>query len=178
MVKKTMHGPLHALLAADHARLGELLVRTSKDPDHFDRAAFEEFRAGLLRHIGIEEKILLPDARRRRQGAPLPLAARLRVDHGALAALLVPTPDAALVVEIQQILRPHDVLEEAPGGLYDQCEELAGDEVESLLARVRAAPSVPVAKHFDGHGVHRNAVEALAASARSHARTGRTEPEP
>jgi hypothetical protein len=172
-----MHGPLHALLTADHAQLEAVLLRATKDPSRFDQEAFEAFRAGLLRHIAIEEKILLPDARRRRQGAPLPLAARLRVDHGALAALLVPTPDAVLVAEIQQILRPHDVLEEEPGGLYDQCEVLAGDEVESLLARVRAAPPVPVAKHFDGHGVHRSAAEALAASARSHARTGRTEPE-
>jgi hypothetical protein len=173
-----MHGPLHAHLTADHAHLEALLLRAAKDPSRFDHEAFEEFRAGLLRHISIEEKILLPDARRRRHGTPLPLAARLRVDHGALAALLVPTPDAALVVEIQQILRPHDVLEEEPGGLYDQCEELAGDEVESLLDRVRVAPSVPAAKHFDGHGVHRSAAEALAASERSHARASRMEPEP
>ena len=49
-----------------------------------------EFRGGLLRHIGLEEKILLPDARRRRGGEPLPETARLREDHGILATLLVP----------------------------------------------------------------------------------------
>ncbi len=164
-----MHGPLHASLTAEHARLEALLSRATRDPSGFDHEAFEAFRAGLLRHIAVEEKILLPDAKRRRGGLPLPLAAQLRVDHGALASLLVPTPDAALVGEIQQILRAHDVLEEEPGGLYDQCEELAGDEVDGLLARVREAPAVPVARHFDGHGVHRSAAEALEASLRSHA---------
>jgi hypothetical protein len=165
-----VHGPLHALLTEDHARLEALLERATREPERFDHQAFEEFRAGLLRHIGIEEKILLAEARRRRGGAALPLAARLRIDHGALASLLVPTPDAALVLEIRGILRTHDVLEEEAGGLYDQCEELAGGEVAGLLERVRAAPAVPVAKHFDGHGVHRTAVGALEASARSHAR--------
>jgi hypothetical protein len=32
---------------------------------------------------------------------PLDLAARLRVDHGAIAAVLVPTPTPALVGEIR-----------------------------------------------------------------------------
>lgn len=168
-----MSGPIHALLARDHARLEALLARSTEDPGHFDHEAFEEFRAGLLRHIGIEEKILLPDAKRRRAGVHLPLAQRLRVEHGALAALLVPTPDAALVGEIRSILREHDELEEAPGGLYEQCEQLAGAEGAAILERILAAPSVPVAKHFDGHGACRSAAEALAASARSHARTSR-----
>lgn len=164
------HGPLHALLCEDHARLDALLAAATRDPSGFDHEAFERFRAGLLRHIGIEEKIVLPDAKRRRGGEPLELAARLRVDHGALASLLVPTPDAALVAEIRSILQEHDALEEEPGGLYDQCEALAGDEVGALLDRIREAPQVPPAKHFDGHGVHRTAATALAASARSHGR--------
>lgn len=169
-----MSGPLHALLARDHARLEALLDRATADPGHFDDEAFEEFRAGLLRHIGIEEKILLPDAKRRRGGVPLPLAQRLRVDHGALASLLVPTPDAALVGEIRSILGDHDRLEEEPGGLYDQCEELAGADAAAIVERVIAAPSVPLAKHFDGHGVYRSAAEALAASESSHARTSKS----
>ena len=57
-----MHGHLHALLVADHARIEELLTRTTKDPDYF-------------------------------------------------------------------------VLEEELGGLCDQCEELAGDEVENLFTQ-------------------------------------------
>jgi len=163
-----MHGPLHYLLAEDHARLEALLSRATHAPGRFDHEAFEELRAGLLRHIAIEEKILLPDARRRRGGEPLPLARRLRIDHGALASLMVPTPDRVLVAQIEEILRPHDGLEDEPGGLYDQCENLAGADVPALIERIRAVPTVPVAKHFDGHGVHRTAATALAASARQH----------
>jgi hypothetical protein len=165
-----MRGPIHDILTGDHARLEALLSRATSDPARLDHDAFEEFRAGLLRHIAIEEKILLPDARRRRGGTPLPLAERLRIDHGALASLLVPTADAALVDEIREILGTHDTLEEQPGGLYDQCDELAGADVTVLVKRIRMAPAVRVAKHFDGHGVHRTAASALAASARSHAR--------
>jgi hypothetical protein len=176
MPNDATHGPLHVLLTEDHARLEGLLSRATRDPERFDHEAFEDFRAGLLRHIGIEEKILLPDARRRRAGAPLPLAERLRIDHGALASLLVPTPDASLVAEIRAILRAHDPLEEGPGGVYDQCDELAAGDAEALLERIRTAPAVPVARHFDGHGVHRTAASALAASTRSHARPRRSVP--
>jgi hypothetical protein len=37
----------------------------------------------------MEEKVLLPFAQKKRGGEPLPIAAKLRLDHGALAALLV-----------------------------------------------------------------------------------------
>lgn len=166
-------GALRRMLSDDHARLDALLTRAVADPARFDEAAFAEFRRGLLRHIAIEEKVLLPDARRRREGVALEYAARLRVDHGALASLLVPTPDAALVGEIRSILREHDPIEEGPGGLYETCEALAGDELDALIARARAVPEVPAARHFDGQGVHRLAATALEASARSHAKTAR-----
>ncbi|MGZ3405282.1 MAG: hemerythrin domain-containing protein, partial [Polyangia bacterium] len=111
-------GPLRRYMTDDHQRLDALLDRATADAGHFDAEAFERFRAGLLRHIGIEEKILLRDARQRRGGEPLPVAARLRVEHAAIASLLVPTPDAALAGEIRQLLEAHNVLEEADGGLY------------------------------------------------------------
>ncbi len=168
-----MAGALNRMLSDDHARLDALLTRAVADPARFDHEAFEEFRRGLMRHIAVEEKVLMPDARRRRGGVALECAAKLRVDHGALASLLVPTPDAAIVGEIRSILRGHDPIEEGPGGLYEACEALAGDELDALIAKARAVPEVPVAKHFDGHGVHRLASTALAASARSHAKTAR-----
>ena len=154
-------GRLSQTMAAQHERLEALLERSAADPARFDLAAFEEFRAGLLRHIGIEEKILLVDARRRRGGEPLPVARQLRVEHGALASLLVPTPDHALVAEIRALLRPHDAREEGPGGLYETCEQLAGDDLSELLERVRKAPRVPPAAHFDGVGAQRTAAGAL-----------------
>jgi hypothetical protein len=156
-----MHGPLHRFLSDDHVRLEALLQRAVGDPARFDAAAYAEFRAGLLKHIGMEEKILLPAAQRARAGEPLPIAAKLRLDHGALAALLVPTPTLAVVAALRAILAAHNPIEEGPGGIYDTCEQLAGAERDALLARLRAAPEVPVARHVDGPRVLASARRAL-----------------
>ena len=104
-VGQAMPGPLTGYLAEDHRRLDTLFQSASADPDHIDRAAYEQFRGGLLRHIGMEEKILLPAAQRLNGGTPLSMAAKLRRDHGALAALLMPTPTAA-IINIPRIIPP------------------------------------------------------------------------
>ncbi len=164
---KRMTGPLAQYLLSDHDRLEALLDRAVADPDRFDHDAYRAFRAGLLRHIGIEEKILLADARRRRGGEPLPIARTLRVEHGAIASLLVPTPDAALVDEIRSILAVHNPREEGEGGVYEVCEALAGDEASALLEQALAAPEVPMARYFDGPRAARTARDALERSSAS-----------
>jgi hypothetical protein len=70
--------------------------------------------AGLLKHIAMEEKILLPAAQKLRAGEPLPVAPKLRLDHGALAALLVPTPTRPVMAAIQAILRVHNPSKKTP----------------------------------------------------------------
>jgi hypothetical protein len=145
-----MAGPIYRFLAGDHARLDGLLERAMTEAGAIDRVAYAEFRAGLLKHIGMEEKILLPAAQRLRGGASLALAAKIRLDHGALAALLVPTPTPAIVAALRTILEAHNALEEDPGGLYEGCERVAGAEAEVLLAQLQAALEVPVAPHSDG----------------------------
>ncbi len=142
-------GPICRFLAGDHRRLDGLLQRAAADPECIDRRIYAEFRAGLLKHIGMEEKILLPAAQRARGGEPLPTAAKLRLDHGALAALLVPTPTPQIVAAIRTILAAHNPVEEGPGGVYDVCEQLAAGEGDALLARLRAAPEVRVNPHVD-----------------------------
>jgi hypothetical protein len=148
-------------MADDHARLDGLLREAVARPHVIDRAAYAQFRAGLLKHIGMEEKILFPEAQRRRGGEPLPVAAKLRLDHGALAALLVPSPTHAIVAAIRSILTGHNVIEEQPGGPYEVCERLAGAEVEALLARLRSTPEVPVAAHADSPKVRAATLRAL-----------------
>jgi hypothetical protein len=145
-----MSGPLTDFLAGDHTRLDELLRRAMTEASTIDRAAYAEFRAGLLKHISLEEKILLPAAQRWQGGDPLPIAATLRLDHGALAALLVPTPTPAIIAAIRTVLVAHNTLEEGPGGVYERCDELAGAEADALLAQLQAAPEVPVAPYADG----------------------------
>lgn len=154
-------GPLYRFLAADHARLDGFLTRATARPGVIDGTAYAQFRAGLLKHIGMEEKILLPEAQRRRGGEPLPVAAKLRLDHGALAALLVPSPTPAIVVALRSILAGHNVIEEASGGAYAVCEQLTGSDSDALLSRLRSAPEVPLASHVDGPKVHAAARRAL-----------------
>ncbi|HZC81019.1 MAG TPA: hemerythrin domain-containing protein, partial [Nitrospiraceae bacterium] len=142
-------GMLTEFLVEDHRRLDGFLQTAMAHPGTVDDQAYGQFRGGLLRHIGMEEKILLPAAQRQRSGEPLSLAAKLRLDHGALASLLMPTPTAAILATIQGILVEHNVLEEGPGGLYETCDSSAGPEGETILAALRAAPEVAVMRYND-----------------------------
>lgn len=158
-------GPIHRFLARDHERLDALLRRSIAEPDRVDMEPYEEFRRGLLRHIAMEEKVLIPEAKRIQGGEPPAVAKQLRADHSAIAALLVPTPTHAILRAIQGILEEHNPLEEDPGGLYDVCERLAADGAAELLARIEAVPEVPTAAHFDGPRVHEHIANLLKARA-------------
>jgi len=118
-----------------------------------DPGPYAEFRPGLLRHIAIEEKILLPAVQRAQGGDPLALAARLRLDHGAIAALLVPTPTPAVVATMRDILAAHDALEEEPGGLYAVCDRLLAGDADAMVRAMASHPDVRVSPHNDGAGV-------------------------
>jgi hypothetical protein len=98
----------------------------------------------------MEEKMLLPAAQDAHGGEPLPAAAKLRLDHGALAALLVPTPTPTIVNAIRAILAAHNAIEEQAGGVYAACERLAGTAAGRLRARLEGFPEVRVAPHADG----------------------------
>jgi hypothetical protein len=145
-----MANDIERFLAADHARMADLLARVERSDGSIDAEVYADFRQGLLRHIAMEEKTLLPFARARRGGEPLPIARQLRVDHGEIAALLVPTPTPALCRRLKEKLAAHNALEEGEGGLYAQCDALAGDEAEEVAARLSAQPRVPAAPHYDG----------------------------
>lgn len=160
--------PITRHLSEDHARL-ERLLSASLAADGLARAPFEAFRAGLLRHIAIEEKILFRAVREAgADAAALALLRRLRVDHGALASLLVPTPSRALVAELRIILGPHNAAEDAPGGLYERCDALLAERAAEIVERMRSYPPVKVAAYHDGPRVLRTAEAALRASAMQH----------
>ena len=136
-------GDVCALMAAEHAHLDELLGKAAGTNGAIDTGSYQRFREGLLRHIRIEERILLPLAERKR-GRALPLAARLRLDHGALAALLMLPPVERALRTIRAVLDAHNPLEEVEGGVYEQCESLVGCEMNELLAQIATTPRVPV----------------------------------
>lgn len=136
--------PITGFLMKDHGRLEGLLQSAVAQVGAVDQGTYDQFRAGLLRHIGMEEKVLLPAAQRLRGGEPLPIAAKLRLDHGAIASLLMPPPAAAVIATIRAVLKVHNTIEEGPGGLYETCDELASAEAAQLLAKLQAAPEPAV----------------------------------
>ena len=78
---------------------------------------------------------------------------RLRLDHGAIAALLVPTPTPAIVTTIRDILTAHNALEEEPGGLYAACDRLLASDADAIVREMAVSPEVRVSQHNDGPGV-------------------------
>jgi hypothetical protein len=151
---------IHSYLADDHRHLEDALARATNGT-LIEPNAYAEFRGGLVRHIGMEEKILLPAAQAARGGQALPVAAKLRLDHGALAALLVLTPTDSIVAAIRFILAAHNPLEEGPGGVYEVCEQLAGSEAAEILGRLQRAPEVKMAAYVDGPVAIESARQAL-----------------
>lgn len=138
-------------LAQDHDRLDAYLSRAAAGPAAVALDDYEAFRKGLLKHIGMEEIILLPAAKRAQAGKPVALAQKIRLDHGAITALLVPNPTPAIIAAIKAILEPHNRLEEEEGaGLYIECERALGPALSQTLEALSAAPDIPPSSHADG----------------------------
>lgn len=148
MLSRMSVGPVHDWMRRDHERLAALLERSCAR-HAIDLGAFEAFRAGLLRHIAIEEKVLLPAAAELHGGRRLGRAAQLRLDHGALAALLVPTPTVELVRRVRALLEAHNAIEEGEDGVYAECERLLGARAESLVAEIEAVRAPKLAPYQD-----------------------------
>jgi hypothetical protein len=135
-------------MVEDHVQMDRAL-EAAATTDPIDEVAYARFRHDLLRHIAMEEKVLLPFAREKR-GGTLPIAAALRADHGEIAKLLVRSPTHEIFDELTALLARHNPLEEGPDGLYATCDALAKGEAEAVVARLRAQPKVPLAKYYDG----------------------------
>lgn len=131
-------------LEDDHRRLDQLLANACAVDGKIDTECYHRFRTGLLRHIKMEEKILFPAVRKVNNGKFMPLADKLRLEHGAITALLVLPPDKDVVKVLSYILEQHDKLEEQAGGMYDICENLTREHTEEVLAQLRQTPEVPV----------------------------------
>jgi len=142
-----MNKPLYYFFTKDHRRIEDILDKAVEDINNIQLDYYHQFRTGLLKHIKMEEKILFPAAQKANGGAPVPLAAKLRLDHGALTALMVVPPDPAMIKVLRHVLEKHDILEEEPGGMYEICEKLTGDETQTLLKQLEQVTEVPVHPH-------------------------------
>ena len=139
-----MNKPLYQFFTKDHRRLDYLLDKATEDINNIQMTYYHQFRTGLLKHIKMEEKILFPAAQKANGNVPLPLAAKLRLDHGALTALMVVPPSREMIKVLRYVLDKHDLLEEEPGGMYDVCEKLTEGETNHLLQQLEKIAEVPV----------------------------------
>jgi len=147
-------------LEQDHRRIEDILRRATSSSERIDPALYSEFRGALLRHIGMEEKILFPAIRTATGGSSLPGVEQLHLDHGALAALLVPTPTPAILNAILTILRGHNVIEEGEEGIYRKFERLPDIDGPGILEKLKGAPAAPLNPHVN----NRIAIESMQAA--------------
>lgn len=161
-------------MSKDHERLDELLLRARARPDSIDLKAYEEFRKGILKHIGMEEIVLFPCAKAFEKkkgdfaGSPSALAAKARLDHGAITALLIPNPTQPILSALSAILEGHNRMEDRAGGLYDLCESELGESAPQVLDRLKNATDIPPAVHVDSPRVMASVWRALAAAGHAH----------
>jgi hypothetical protein len=139
-----MNKPLYHFFTNDHQRIDDLLNKATENPDNMKAEFYHQFRTGLLKHIKMEEKILFPSAQKANGDIPLPLVAKLRLDHGALTTLLVLPPSHEVIKVLRFVLDKHDLLEEEPGGMYDVCEKLTEGATNDLLQELGKVTEVPV----------------------------------
>lgn len=139
-----MNKVVYDFFTDDHRRIEKLFEEATQEKNNVDLEKYHQFRVGLLTHIKMEEKILFAAAQKTNGGAPLPLQAKLRLDHGALTSLMVCVPTPEVIKAVNHILEQHDILEEEGGGMYEACEELTQHETQQLVDALRKVTPVPV----------------------------------
>lgn len=139
-----MNKPIYNFLSTDHQRLDKLLNEAVSDYNAIDSEKYHQFRVGLLTHIKMEEKILFPAAKKANGNRNLPMIPQLRLEHGAITALMALPPSKDLTKVIRYILNIHDLKEEESGGVYEICERLAETDTAAILQAFRTTTPVPV----------------------------------
>ncbi|MCZ7557363.1 MAG: hemerythrin domain-containing protein [Bacteroidia bacterium] len=123
------------ILAAQHRRIEQLFLDASADPGSVNVPIYDEFRKTLLRHIAIEENIVLPLLRKHLRGG-FPMELQLRMEHDALAALCVLPPTIEVLFSLHALLIRHDRLEEAHGTLYDLFDDCVRRETDNIPEQI------------------------------------------
>ncbi|MEO8823766.1 MAG: hemerythrin domain-containing protein [Ginsengibacter sp.] len=139
-----MNKLIYEFFTNDHRRIDKLLQKAIENPADIKEEFYHQFRTGLLKHIKMEEKILFPAAQKANGNVPLPLAGKLRLDHGALTSLMVVPPTSEVIKVLLYVLNQHDLLEEEPGGMYDVCEKLTEGETSEIIKHLESVTEVPV----------------------------------
>ncbi|MDX9758737.1 MAG: hemerythrin domain-containing protein [Bacteroidota bacterium] len=146
-------------LTRDHRRLEALFDASTRDGE-LDLARYDEFRIGLLRHIGMEETIVLPLLRE--QNSTFFGERQLRAEHGAIAALLVPPPTPELLCALRTLLKKHNLLEETQRTLYDILDTCCFEQHPTLVERMQQHPAPPLSRHINNPDAYEPARRAVA----------------
>ena len=141
-----MGADLHAILSRDHERLDTIIERACGAKGPSIPPAMKICAAGCSGISASRSGSSFGGAKTRRRHGSRRAAPR---DHAALSALLVLPPDHAEIKVIRGILDFHNPLEEEGGGLYEQVEDLTGDDLATIVARLIAYPPVRLAAHAD-----------------------------
>lgn len=132
-------GPIEATMVEDHAAVDALLRRALAHA--VDEVAFAAFRRLLLRHMALEEDVLLRYVEARSDFA---LGDRIRSEHAEIRALLSGPARLEKIAQLVELLGRHNTVEEGPDGLYATCDAVAGADADAVALRLkRYAPPKP-----------------------------------
>ncbi len=128
-------------LTRDHVAIPRMLDRCLLPSGAVDLRRFDEFRRFALRHVMIEERVLMPLLERRLGRAPA-FQNAMRKDHEAIAALCVPTPDPEWIGDLRELMTYHNQVEEQPGGFYALFDQHLAAEEKAVEAAFAALPAL------------------------------------
>jgi hypothetical protein len=129
-------------LTQAHVSIKQLLEE-SLNVRGVNHARYEEFRAELLQHIGVEEHIVLPLVEERSPQRFFALR-QIRLEHKAIAVLLALPPTGEIITVLKNLLLKHDFLEETPDTLYDVLDKCSLDDGPALLTQMQEYSSQPL----------------------------------
>jgi len=130
------------VLQHEHGELLAQLDRCLSPTGELNLRAYEEFRRRQLRHVAIEEKVLLPAlARRKKLSAAFQNA--LHKDHEAIVVLCVTAPNPDFVRDLKELIAWHQKVEEEPNGFYDLFDRHVGDDPQVSEALAHLPPISP-----------------------------------
>ncbi len=138
---------LTAVLAREHEELLKLLDRCLTADGGVDARLYDEFRTRQLKHLAIEEQVLVR-LLRERGGLPSEFQNGIRRDHEAVAVFCVTAPEPDFVHDLRDLLAWHHRVEEGPAGLYPLFDGLDVDDavLERALAAVTPVPLPPLGR--------------------------------
>ncbi len=134
----------------EHLALAAQLRAATGAGGEVDLEAWTSFRKALVRHLAIEERIIVPMLEARRAPELLATRSELAHDHAALMTLLVPAPNPIWLTDLAERLAHHVAAEEGPGGLYELLDRHLASSARELLEAARSLRTIELGPPAEG----------------------------